>query len=82
MNRAFLHLSDLQLEEDENLDSAVYKDYHNYEYDQRSKTFSPAAGYAGDTQKKRFFISLMSESLIKKGVFFRLRKRIRVRNFD
>ena len=27
---------------------------------------------------KRFFISLMSESLIKKGVFFRLRKRLRV----
>lgn len=31
-------------------------------------------------EKKRFFVSLMSESLIKKGVFFRLRKRIRVRN--
>jgi hypothetical protein len=28
---------------------------------------------------KRFFISLMSESLIKKGVFFRLRKRLRVK---
>ena len=31
---------------------------------------------------KRFFISLMSESLIKKGVFFRLRKRLRVKNDD
>lgn len=28
--------------------------------------------------RRRYFISLMSESLIKKGVFFRLQKRIRV----
>ena len=29
--------------------------------------------------KKRYFVSLMSESLIKKGVFFRLRKRVRAK---
>jgi hypothetical protein len=34
---------------------------------------------ATSSNYKRFFISLMSESLIKKGVFFRLRKRLRVR---
>lgn len=68
-----------QIHEDEGLNSKIYEGFQKYQFDKSSKIFvaDTATAVAGDL-KKRYFVSLMSESLIKKGVFFRLRKRVRV----
>jgi hypothetical protein len=58
----------------------VYEGFESYTYDKKIKQFLSSKGTPAPAEgKKRFFVSLMSESLIKKGVFFRLRKRTRVR---
>ena len=78
-----------ELEDDEMLHtSTVYDGCMNYRYDKKMQEWKedgvtlngalakdPSAQNNG---RKRFFVSLMSESLIKRGVFFRFRKRIRV----
>ena len=72
--------SPAELEEDEHLNSKIYDGFQTYRYDKRQKLFSPEAEKPGTNGRKRFFISLMSESLIKKGIFFRLRKRDRAQS--
>ena len=72
--------SPAELAEDEHLDSKIYDGFQTYRYDKRQKLFSPEAEKPGTNGRKRFFISLMSESLIKKGIFFRLRKRDRAQS--
>ena len=57
--------------------SKIYEGYQTYNYDKSSGSFQHEDNSIS-SEKKRFFISLMSESLIKKGVFFKLRKRTRV----
>jgi len=71
--------SPAELEEDELLnDAKVYEGFRTYRYDKKKGAFVPDGGVeAGPGERKRYFVSLMSESLIKKGVFFRLRKRTR-----
>ena len=56
-----------------------YEGFQKFQFDKSSKIFvaDNAAKVEGE-EKRRYFVSLMSESLIKKGVFFRLRKRVRV----
>jgi len=75
--------SDKELEEDEHLNSKIYEGCTNYYYDKRSDQFQiskdPKEIAIGN--KKRFFISLMSESLIKKGTFFRLSTRSKLKVF-
>ena len=83
--------SPAELEEDSLLHgSPVYEGMLNYDYDKKKQEWKEAGitsngeikavdGMQGNgIGRKRFFVSLMSESLIKKGVFFRFRKRIRV----
>jgi len=72
--------SPAELEEDEHLNSKIYDGFQTFRYDKRQKLFSPEAEKPGTNGRKRFFISLMSESLIKKGIFFRLRKRDRAQS--
>lgn len=78
--------SPAEVEEDEHRHSKVYAGFHNFIYQKRQKEFVPLVDASAPTSietvvdqnsKRRYLISLMSESLIKKGVFFRLRKRIR-----
>jgi hypothetical protein len=82
------------LEEDEELKNGkIYEGFHTFTYHKKKKTFVPegaeiSGSIGGETgtavattavaERKRYFVSLMSESLIKKGVFFRLKKRTRV----
>ena len=68
-----------KIEEDENLRSKIYEGYEDYLYHSKKNTF--VSDSKSNLKKKRYFISLMSESLIKKGVFFRLQRRMRV-NFN
>ena len=72
--------SPAELHEDEDINSDVYKGFQNFNYDKKTMSFVPdsSTDALSSSGKKRYFISLMSESLIKKGVFFRLRKRLRV----
>lgn len=67
-----------KIHEDEGLNSKIYEGFQKYQFDKSSKVFVADATANGEELKKRYFVSLMSESLIKKGVFFRLRKRVRV----
>eukprot|EP01041_Mallomonas_annulata_P011463 gene11463-23974_t len=67
--------SDKEHEEDEHLNSKVYNGYQSYYYNKKKNSFETAEPVSNG---KRFFVSLMSESLIKKGVFERLRKRSKV----
>jgi hypothetical protein len=71
--------SPAEIHEDEELHAKVYEGFENFTYDKKQKAFlADSDSNVSASAKKRFFISLMSESLIKKGVFFRLRKRTRV----
>ena len=85
--------SPAELEEDEHLHaSSVYDGVVNYKFDKKKlewkaegvtangglQEVQQVAPHTENGGRKRFFVSLMSESLIKKGVFFRFRKRIRV----
>lgn len=73
------HIIVLKIHEDEGLNSKIYEGFQKYQFDKSSKNFvADSATAAEGEMKKRYFVSLMSESLIKKGVFFRLRKRVRV----
>ena len=57
----------------------MYEGYKNYAFNKKSKIFEPADDKSvGTDGKKRYFVSIMSESLIKKNVFFGFRKRTRV----
>lgn len=79
MTFLFIILSIWKIHEDEGLNSKIYEGFQKYQFDKSSKVFIPDAATAVEGEmKKRYFVSLMSESLIKKGVFFRLRKRVRV----
>eukprot|EP01036_Dinobryon_divergens_P030570 gene30570-39835_t len=79
--------SPAEIEEDEHLYSKVYNGFKDFAYKKSEKAFVPREVPANVTNsveesdeqldRRRYFISLMSESLIKKGIFFRLRKRIR-----
>ncbi len=68
--------SPAELAEDEHLNSKVYEGFQNYRYNKKRGEFVPD-GAVDANNKRRYFVSLMSESLIKKGIFFRLRKRTR-----
>lgn len=82
--------SPCKIEEDEHINSKVYAGFKDFSYLKSKNCFVPMESNSNSQQvanieesiekieKRRYFISLMSESLIKKGVFFRLRKRIRV----
>eukprot|EP00607_Mallomonas_marina_P002647 CAMPEP_0182437260 /NCGR_PEP_ID=MMETSP1167-20130531/84922_1 /TAXON_ID=2988 /ORGANISM="Mallomonas Sp, Strain CCMP3275" /LENGTH=310 /DNA_ID=CAMNT_0024630107 /DNA_START=249 /DNA_END=1181 /DNA_ORIENTATION=- len=99
--------SDKEHEEDEYLNSQVYKGFQTHHYDTDSHSFliteissdtsslspslspslssslSPSLSASADTGVvgKRFFVSLMSEKLIQKGIFSRLRKRNKLKVF-
>ena len=67
------------MDEDEHLFSKVYEGYKNYAFNKKTKSFEPLDDKSVSVEgKKRFFVSIMSESLIKKNVFFGFRKRTRV----
>jgi len=70
--------SPAEIEEDEHMDSAVYSGFSDYTYDSKAGQFALASETTSVTGR-RYFMSLMSESLIKKGVFFRLQKRNRAK---
>mmetsp|Transcript_28457 Transcript_28457/g.47825 ORF Transcript_28457/g.47825 Transcript_28457/m.47825 type:complete len:338 (-) Transcript_28457:126-1139(-) len=88
--------SPAEIEEDEHINSQVYSGFHDYQFDSRQKSFvtiktssSSGSGSGSETsstdsnagtERKRFYISLMSESLIKKGVFYRLKKREKLKS--
>lgn len=85
--------SQAEIDEDEHINADIYNGFQSYAYNKKTRTFNADTGKATTAttaiastamstgvEKKRYFISLMSESLIKKGVFFRLRKRIRVKS--
>lgn len=75
--------SEAELHEDENLHSnKVYNDFKSFTYDKKIGQFKPLDKDTklSHSDKRRYFISLMSESLIKKGVFFRLQKRLRFKS--
>lgn len=84
----FLTLVDMrspaETKEDQNLDSSVYDGYENLKYNKKTRSFDRITSTSGGTSstletKKRYFISIMSESLIKRSVFLRFRKRLRVK---
>ena len=72
----------IQHEEDENLNSNVYKGFQNFHYDRKKMKFLTTENNHDNNNDnslgKRYFISLMSESLIRNGIFSRLRKRNKV----
>jgi len=70
--------SELEHHEDENLNSKIYEGFQSLRYQKGSSEFKVDDSSANPDGKKRYFISLMNESLLKKGVFFRLRKRSRL----
>lgn len=77
-NVTFLSIN--KIHEDEGLNSKIYDGFQKYQFDKSSKIFvADVAANTDSEMKKRYFVSLMSESLIKKGVFFRLRKRVRAK---
>ena len=64
------------------MNSKIYDGFQKFQFDKSSKVFVADKKEAVEGEaKRRYFVSLMSESLIKKGVFFRLRKRVRVSTF-
>lgn len=72
--------SPAEIEEDDKINSSVYDGFCSYQYSKTHKGFEVKDEkdlINTDGTRRRYFISLMSESLIKKGVFFRLRKRMR-----
>ena len=84
--------SPAEIDDDEGLHtSPVYSGIANYKFDKKKMEWKETGvtsngevvkitdGVTPQNGRKRFFVSLMSESLIKRGVFFRFRKRIRVR---
>jgi len=74
-----------QHDSDEKLNSSIYDGYINYRYDRKSRSLiadtirndQPVEKEVA-VQGKRFFISLMSESRIKRGIFLRMKKRYKV----
>lgn len=69
--------SPAEVEEDENINGEVYQGFQTLNFDKKNKVFVADKNSHSIDGKRRYFISLMSESLIKKGVFLRLRKRRR-----
>lgn len=67
--------SSTEHEDDENMNSKIYEGYQSIVYDRKANSLKAEESLSGFG--KRFFIPLMSESLIKKGIFFRFRKRIK-----
>jgi len=75
-----------QHDSDEKLNSSIYDGYINYRYDRKSRSLiadtirndQPVEKEVA-VQGKRFFISLMSESRIKRGIFLRMKKRYKVK---
>lgn len=86
--------SPTEIEEDENIRASIYDGFKNYYYDKKTGRFDTdvetatsessanmSTGSDGAVVKQRFFVSLIDESVIKKGIFKRLRKRTKVINF-
>lgn len=74
--------SPAEVEEDKDIESSVYEGFQNFKYNKRKSIFEPynlSEDKVIKPEKKRYFISLMSESLITRGVFFRLKKRNRLK---
>jgi len=81
--------SPAEFDEDESKNSRIYNGFEGYRFNKADKIFVSDNAIAGihkeyqegeeELVKKRYFVSLMSESLIKKGVFFRFKKRIRAK---
>lgn len=72
--------SQAEIDEDENLKSPVYDGFCDFQYNKRERIFLLSdKNHEVDTDcsRRRYFISLMSEDLIKKSVFLRFRKRTR-----
>jgi protein tyrosine/serine phosphatase len=69
--------SPAEVEEDVNIHGDVYQGFQTLNFDKKSSLFVADKNSQSVDGKRRYFISLMSESLIKKGVFLRLRKRRR-----
>lgn len=68
--------SSTEHEDDSNMNSKIYDGYQNVVYDKKANILQTEEGSVA-TIGKRFFIPLMSESLIKKGIFGRFRKRVK-----
>ena len=77
------HLIDLrserELKDDDELDGAVYEGYGKSKFDVKKGEWVVDESHPSKDGKMRYFIEIMSESIVKKGVFFRLRKRDRAR---
>lgn len=71
----------IQTDEDGNLSCKMYEGFSNYKYNRNFNHFPSGSTSMTASPLKRYFIALASESLIKKGVFFRFRKRTRVSMF-
>lgn len=83
-NIGFKTLVDLrsprEIVEDEEISGKVYDGFCDFQYSPKKKMFiikNKSDIINTDGTRRRYFVSLMSESLIKKGVFMRFRKRIR-----
>lgn len=75
-----------EIEEDKNINGPIYKDCVNYKFNSKKLRFEAMEAVSPVTSnattaiiKKRYFISIMSESLIKRSVFMRLRKRHKIK---
>lgn len=69
-----------EIEKDEDIfKGAVYSNYVDYKYDKKIKFFKTLGN--AESNNRRYFISLMNESMIRNEVFKRLKKRARAKAF-
>ena len=64
-----------EVEEDHDINSEIYSGVQDVHYDRVGKVWEKNETTVSVGGKMRYFIALMSESIIKKGTFSRLRKR-------
>merc|ERR1719428_960272 len=80
--RTFIDLRSLpELDEDEFLHSEVYKGYECMEWQAHTRTYEPVSfneDDKGSCGRKRYFISLIHESLGKQGIFHRMEMHTRL----
>ena len=72
--------SQVEVEEDDNINSAIYNNTMNVHYDRDADEWKLDSNklQSSSSGKMRYFIALMSENVIKKGVFQRLKKRTKL----
>lgn len=72
--------SQTEVDEDAEINGAIYKDVMNVHYDRDANEWKLDNNFlqSSTSGKMRYFIALMSEGVIKKGVFQRLKKRAKL----